>query len=358
MRAPHAQEKYSSTAINHQPCNQTCTTDNNSSWVLRTSAVDTFILRNDSLKAAKRRSWAHVEPGSVNAQTTPVSLPVHPVQSAAAKTHSTPPKPQIVPSSKTQATSSSVQPPPTQKDQKNQRNQRDQPPKKQRKNHNLFSNLFGRKKDSSNKHQKAVVTPMKEEASKPSINEVSTEETQKPLIELPSQAPLMERPKEERSAPVEVLESKATNEGETTMLRQEAPKAQPEAINESLEEPTKEDEVLPDPIPSESIPIEVPKSQKTEAPPVITSQPLSVKVSERTESVSPPEDPQQKQTSPTSSIESTQEETEMTTEEKKMLEATNEIMRQLNVIEDTVRVISAPRAQIDSEDDLEDDGRS
>jgi hypothetical protein len=45
----------------------------------------------------------------------------------------------------------------------------------------------------------------------------------------------------------------------------------------------------------------------------------------------------------------------MTNDEKKMLEATNEIMRQLNALEvDTVRVISAPKARLDSDDDLED----
>ena len=57
--------RYSTTAINHQPYNQQ---DMNSPWVLRTSAVDTFILRNDSLKAAKRRSWAHVEQNTSTSQ--------------------------------------------------------------------------------------------------------------------------------------------------------------------------------------------------------------------------------------------------------------------------------------------------
>lgn len=34
---------------------------NENPWVLRTPAVDAYIVRNDSLKATKRRSWAHVD---------------------------------------------------------------------------------------------------------------------------------------------------------------------------------------------------------------------------------------------------------------------------------------------------------
>lgn len=48
-----------------------------------------------------------------------------------------------------------------------------------------------------------------------------------------------------------------------------------------------------------------------------------------------------------------------TNDEQRMLDATTEIMRQLNALDvDTVRVVNAPKARMDSDDDLEEDGKT
>lgn len=314
---PHVQGKYSSTSINHQPYNNQNANDSNSPWVLRTSAVDTFILRNDSLKAAKRRSWAHVEQQSTpnTTSTAPISTKTQPAPSAPTSSK------QEIPTQQQQAIS-----------------QADQPQKKQRKSNNLLSSLFGRKKDSTSTKQKATVAPIKEASNKE--------------VELPKQAPLIEKPVEHEKQVTSLVE-------ETKEEKDELPRTEPttEQIEVRIEEPIKDEEVLPDP-PAPTTQFDKTATPKLEVQPVCATSPLSVKVPNRMESVSPPEDPQQEKErceSPASSVESNQEEKPMTNDEKRMLEATNKIMRQLNALEvDTVRVISAPKARLDSDDDLED----
>ena len=183
------------------------------------------------------------------------------------------------------------------------------------------------KKDSSSSKQKATVAPIKE----------SPEPTQ-----LPKQAPLIEKPK------VEVEEVETTNE--PVRIRKASPEV---SIKASSPKPI--EEVLPDP-----------PTQQTEEPAKPKVELLEPQVSikdesqQRIQSASPPEDPPQEERciSEASTAESFQEDDKpLTNDEQKMLAATTEIMRQLNALDvDTVRVISAPKAKMDSDDDLEDNG--
>lgn len=61
--------------------------DHDPPQILRTSAVDTFVLRSDSLKATKRRSWAHIDPTT---RSTPATATQAALAAAAAATHVAP----------------------------------------------------------------------------------------------------------------------------------------------------------------------------------------------------------------------------------------------------------------------------
>uniref|UniRef100_A0A1I7S6Q0 SH3 domain-containing protein n=2 Tax=Bursaphelenchus xylophilus TaxID=6326 RepID=A0A1I7S6Q0_BURXY len=60
--AYHSLEKSHYHPIGRRVAHAPTPTYNENPWILRTPAVDNFSIRNDSLKAAKRRSWAHVDP--------------------------------------------------------------------------------------------------------------------------------------------------------------------------------------------------------------------------------------------------------------------------------------------------------
>lgn len=343
---PHVQGKYSSTSIDsHQQYNNQ-QQDQNSPWVLRTSAVDTFILRNDSLKAAKRRSWAHVE----EKQNVPIPEPSSSIQQPTSSAMFQQ-KPQIISSStsqqkvqtstKTQQAPSKPQPTTTES-------------KKKSKNHNLLSSLFGRKKDSSSSSkQKATVAPIKDTSKTPQNIVVA-----KPIQEsneLPKQAPLIEKTVNETK---KIVEPTKINE-ECNVSYDVLPQI---PVKEKIVEEKQKEEELPDP-PTQALiehypsPIETTIEEKEVLPERASS---DLEEPHRNQSASPPEDPKQQEErceSEASSVESHDEPKPLTNEEEKMLAATKEIMRQLNALDvDTVRVINAPKARIDSDDDLEGDG--
>jgi hypothetical protein len=218
-------------------------------------------------------------------------------------------------------------------------------PKKARKNHNLLSSLFGRKKDSATAKQKATVAPTKD-AQK---NEVK---------ELPKQTPLIEDRIEEK--PVDKLESKASNvqEHKQIVAPQILSSTLPSKVEaEKVEE--KSGDLLPDPPTHLTIlsSAEEVKETKVETPQLLPEHPANEDPQQRLQSVSPPEDPQHEErcVSEASSVESRDMDKPLTNDEQKMLAATTEIMRQLNALDvDTVRVINAPKARMDSDDDLEE----
>jgi hypothetical protein len=147
-------------------------------------------------------------------------------------------------------------------------------------------------------------------------------------------------------------------------VTKELPKQPPLIEKERIEENVVE-QALPKTVNKEEILPESPIEISINSTPEVHQSPIIEKddTSQRIQSASPPEDPLQEERCPSeaSSVDSHPEiETQkpLTNDEEKMLAATTEIMRQLNALDvDTVRVISAPKARIDSDDDLEEDGK-
>ena len=337
--------------------------------ILRTSAVDTFVLRSDSLKSTKRRSWAHVDPTT---RSTPATATAAALAAAAAASQTAPPPAAIVsataaapnttangaprrvvvapstavvapspvslPAIANAAISTVIQPPAKQKQRKNL----------------SFSALFGRR--SSSKEGKKTVAPVVA-ASNTSASQKTPIEVRKqptivpaaPSVETPpSAAAGATAPQPRAPAPDAQPTRIVTLTPSKTAIAPSPPKCPLAAADEdcgdsSLEETT----LVQDTIAAKSTSPQLVAASSARK--VKTIEPTII-IEDRAASASPPEDPPQSardngdiaSVSSTTTVDDIEQPiiasaasttTPISDDERRMLAATNEIMRQLNELD-------------------------
>ncbi|KAI6189221.1 SH3 domain protein [Aphelenchoides besseyi] len=348
-------------------------------WVVRTSAVDTFVLRSDSLKAAKRRSWAH-DPQTRTHNSAHPTVAV-PSVTANSSINSQPKRVLVTPTS-----AAIIAPVPTTKrssigEQTNNNDAAAKEPRKARKNLSSFTNWFGKRNSSkeSKKPSTATVTPtpiVKATQMEAEVAEVLPK--QEPLIPVEEQREIVTSPTVQSASTAnpqsaessaitikkpniadqkveETLPDPPTTNSTSQVIHQSPLRCPLAAVDDDEEEVDEPQMEMQSPIP-EVVNSSAITKQTTGATTIRLDNRAEEmeKTPDRGLSASPPEDPQMRDNESTASSAdedqtpvATETPPPLTSDEHRMLAATSEIMRQLNELEvDNVKVFDTNRTDL------------